>query len=112
MGGHRDIAPHRHPDRGTARATQLSLRHFTSSTTGTLVPLLHIVPSKTDAERLIPVTPELVTVLVAVQRRAKGVYAQVPLSIRYDPTRRSTANRSRTCSPAESAPGKKYCLPR
>ncbi|WP_406046970.1 tyrosine-type recombinase/integrase [Kribbella sp. NBC_00889] len=65
--------------------TQLSLRHYTSTTTGTLVPLLHIVPSKTDAERLIPMTPELVTVLVAVQRRAKGGHDQVPLSVRYDP---------------------------
>lgn len=52
--------------------TQLSLRDNTSQTTGTLVPLLHIVPSKTDAERLIPMSPELVTVLLAVQRRAKA----------------------------------------
>lgn len=52
--------------------TQLSLRHYTSQTTGTLVPLLHIVPSKTDVERLIPMSPELVTVLLAVQRRAKA----------------------------------------
>jgi hypothetical protein len=51
--------------------TQLSLRHYTAASTGTLVPLLHIVPSKTDIERLIPMTPDLVTVLVAVQRRAK-----------------------------------------
>jgi integrase len=65
--------------------TQLSLRHYTSTTTGTLVPLLHIVPSKTDAERLIPITPELVTVLVAVQRRAKGFSDHVPVSVRYDP---------------------------
>jgi hypothetical protein len=34
--------------------TQLSLRHYTAETNGTLVPLLHIVPSKTDAERLMP----------------------------------------------------------
>ena len=65
--------------------TQLSLRHYTSTTTGTLVPLLHIVPSKTDAERLIPMTPELVTVLVAVQRRVRGGSDHVPLSVRYDP---------------------------
>jgi hypothetical protein len=52
--------------------TQLSLRHYTSQTSGTLVPLLHIVPSKTDVERLIPMSPELVTVLLAVQRRAKA----------------------------------------
>ncbi|WP_328988836.1 site-specific integrase [Kribbella sp. NBC_01245] len=65
--------------------TQLSLRHYTSATSGTLVPLLHIVPSKTDVERLVPMTPELVIVLVAVQRRAKGPHSHVPLSVRYDP---------------------------
>jgi hypothetical protein len=65
--------------------TQLSLRHYTPPSTGKLVPLLHIIPSKTDAERLIPMSPELVTVLVAVQRRARGNQPQVPLSVRYDP---------------------------
>ncbi len=64
--------------------TQLSLRHYTASTTGTLVPLLHIVPSKTDCERLVPMTPELVHVLLAVLRRAKGGQEHVPLSVRYD----------------------------
>jgi integrase len=68
--------------------TQLSLRHYSSETTGTLVPLLHIVPSKTDAERLIPMSPELVTALVAVQRRAKAGGTHVPLSVRYDPHER------------------------
>jgi len=66
--------------------TQLSLRHYTASTTGTLVPLLHIVPSKTDCERLVPMTPELVQVLLAVLRRAKGGHDHVPLSVRYDVT--------------------------
>ena len=66
--------------------TQLSLRHFTASTTGTLVPLLHIVPSKTDCERLIPMTPELVQVLLEVLRRAKDGHDHVPLSVRYDVT--------------------------
>ena len=65
--------------------TQLSLRHYTAESTGTLVPLLHIVPSKTDAERLVPMSPELVAVLVEVLRRAKGGDPQVPLSVRYDP---------------------------
>lgn len=64
--------------------TQLSLRHHTPVSTNTMVPLLHIVPSKNDAERLIPMSPELVTVLVAVQRRAKGNHHQVPLTPRYD----------------------------
>ncbi|WP_244438737.1 tyrosine-type recombinase/integrase [Mycolicibacterium septicum] len=66
--------------------TQLSLRHYTAATTGTLVPLLHIVPSKTDCERLVPMTPELVQVLLAVLRRAKGGGDHVPLSVRYDVT--------------------------
>lgn len=64
--------------------TQLSLRHYTSAKTGTLVPLLHIVPSKTDVERLVPMSPELVTVLLAVQRRAKGDHVQIPVAVRYD----------------------------
>lgn len=65
--------------------TQLSLRHDVAPTTNTVVPLLHIVPSKTDQERLIPMSPELVKVLVEIQRRARGTGQTAPLSIRYDP---------------------------
>ncbi|AFM20303.1 site-specific recombinase XerD (plasmid) [Mycolicibacterium chubuense NBB4] len=64
--------------------TQLSLRHYTAASTSTLVPLLHVVPSKTDCERLIPMTPELVQVLLEVLRRAKAGQDRVPLSIAYD----------------------------
>lgn len=64
--------------------TQLSLRHYVAPTSNTVVPLLHIVPSKTDAERLIPMSPELVKVLVEVQRRARGKDSSIPLSVRYD----------------------------
>lgn len=69
--------------------TQLSLRHYTSASSNTLVPLLHIVPSKNDMERLIPMSPELVNVLLAVVRRAKGSNTQVPLSVRYDQLERT-----------------------
>ncbi len=55
-----------------AELTQLSLRHYRANT-GTLVPLLHIAPSKDDRERLIPMSPELVTVLLVVQHRAKAL---------------------------------------
>lgn len=65
--------------------TQLSLRHYKAAQTGTVVPLLHIVPSKNDRERLIPMTPELVQVLVEVLRRTKESTGRVPLSTRYDP---------------------------
>lgn len=65
--------------------TQLSLRHYVAPTTNTIVPLLHIVPSKTDAERLVPMSPDLVKVLVDVQRRARGTSPSIPLAVRYDP---------------------------
>ncbi len=65
--------------------TQLSLRHYTPPTTGAVVPLLHITPSKLDTERLVPMTPELVSVLLAVVRRARGDNERIPLSMRYDP---------------------------
>jgi site-specific recombinase XerC len=64
--------------------TQLSLRHYVAPATNTIVPLLHIVPSKTDAERLVPMSPDLVKVLVDVQRRARGNDPTIPLSVRYD----------------------------
>lgn len=64
--------------------TQLSLRHFVAPATNTIVPLLHIVPSKTDAERLVPMSPDLVKILVEVQRRARGTSEHIPLSVRYD----------------------------
>lgn len=64
--------------------TQLSIRHHTPASTNTVVPLLHIVPSKNDTERLIPMSPELVGILVEVLRRAKGGEEHVPLSVRYD----------------------------
>ncbi|RZU46596.1 phage integrase family protein [Krasilnikovia cinnamomea] len=69
--------------------TQLSLRHHTPATTGTLVPLLHITPSKADRERLIPMSPELVQVLLAVQRRARGDADAIPLAVRYDPAEKT-----------------------
>ncbi len=37
------------------------------------------MPSKTDCERLIPMTPELVGVLLEVLRRAKAGKDHVPL---------------------------------
>ncbi|MBT8162994.1 MULTISPECIES: tyrosine-type recombinase/integrase [Arthrobacter] len=69
--------------------TQLSLRHYVAPTTNTIVPLLHIVPLKTDQERLVPMSPELVKVLVEVQRRARGTGQSVPLSVRYDPNEKT-----------------------
>jgi integrase len=53
-------------------------------TTGEVVPLLQIVPSKTDAERLLLVSPELADVLAAVLHRIRTTAGAVPLVARYD----------------------------
>jgi integrase len=53
-------------------------------TTGELVPLLQIVPSKTDAERLLVISPELADVLSAIISRIRGTSHAVPLVAAYD----------------------------
>ena len=53
-------------------------------TTGELVPLLQIAPSKTDTERLLLVSPELADVLSAIIRRLRGPAGMVPLVPLYD----------------------------
>jgi integrase len=52
--------------------------------TGELVPLLQIVPSKTDAERLLVISPELADVLSAIISRIRGTSQAVPLVAAYD----------------------------
>ena len=51
---------------------------------GELVPLLHIAPSKTDAERLLVIAPELADVLSAIICRIRGTDGAVPLVVAYD----------------------------
>src|SRR5207247_5183617 len=48
-----------------------SLIQYRLPTTGEIVPLLQIVPSKTDEERLLVVSPELADVLATVIRRVR-----------------------------------------
>ena len=52
--------------------------------TGELVPLLQIIPSKTDAERLLVISPELADVLSAIISRIRGTSHAVPLVAAYD----------------------------
>jgi len=66
-----------------------SLVQYRLPTTGELVPLLQIVPSKTDAERLLVVSPELADVLAAIIRRICGPSGAVPLVAAYDRHERS-----------------------
>jgi len=64
--------------------THHSLVQYRLPTTGELVPLLQIAPSKTDTERLLLVSPELADVLSAIIRRLRGPAGMVPLVPLYD----------------------------
>jgi hypothetical protein len=61
-----------------------SLVQYRLPTTGELIPLLQIAPSKTDAERLLVVSPDLADVLAAIIRRVRDRSGVVPLVIAYD----------------------------
>ncbi|HEU5391584.1 MAG TPA: site-specific integrase [Streptosporangiaceae bacterium] len=64
--------------------THHGITEYRLPTTGELVPLLQIAPSKTDTERLLLVSPELADVLSAVIRRLRGPGGDVPLTVSYD----------------------------
>ena len=53
-------------------------------TTGEIVPMLQVAPSKTDAERLLLVSPELTEVLTAIIFRVRAGNAALPLVSAYD----------------------------
>lgn len=57
--------------------------------TGEIVPMLQIAPSKTDAERLLLVSPELGELLAAIIHRVRGGRATLPLVPAYDPYERT-----------------------
>jgi integrase len=64
--------------------THHSLIQYRLPTTGEIVPLLQIAPSKTDAERLLVVSPELADVLSAIIVRVRDDTGTVPLAPAYD----------------------------
>jgi len=61
-----------------------SLAQYRLPGTGELVPLLQIAPSKTDAERLLVISPELADVLSAIITRVRAGGQAVPLVAAYD----------------------------
>jgi integrase len=61
-----------------------SLVQYRLPATGEIVPLLQIAPSKTDAERLLVVSPELAEVLSTIIRRIREPSGAVPLVPAYD----------------------------
>jgi integrase len=64
--------------------TQFAIVSHRLADTGEVVPLLQIVPSKTNEERLLLVTPELASVLAAIISRIRNPDGTVPLVARYD----------------------------
>ena len=64
--------------------THHSLVQYRLPSTGELVPLLQIAPSKTDTERLLVVSPDLADVLSAIITRLQQPDGKIPLTARYD----------------------------
>jgi hypothetical protein len=64
--------------------THSSLVQYRLPATGELVPLLHIVPSKTDSERLLVIGPELADALSAIVCRVRDADGAIPLVAAYD----------------------------
>lgn len=64
--------------------TQLSIRQYRRPN-GETIGLLVIAPSKTDRERVIPMTADLLSVIAAIIRRHNVGGAVTPRVTRYDP---------------------------
>jgi Phage integrase family len=65
-----------------------SLIQYRLPSTSELVPLLQITPSKTDAERLLVISPELTDTLSTIIARIRGGQPHVPLVVSYDKNER------------------------
>lgn len=61
-----------------------SVTEYRLPSTGELVPLLQIAPSKTDVERLLLVSPELADVLRGIVQRSRSADGSVPMVASYD----------------------------
>ncbi|MFF3061444.1 tyrosine-type recombinase/integrase [Streptomyces sp. NPDC057909] len=64
--------------------THHSITEYRLPSTGEVVPLLQVAPSKTDSERLLLVSPELADILSTVIRRLRGSSRTIPLVTSYD----------------------------
>ncbi len=67
-----------------AELSHHSFVEYTLPERGEVVPLLHIVPSKTDTERLLVISPELADVLSIIIGRICDEDGTVPLVVAYD----------------------------
>ncbi|WP_207757404.1 tyrosine-type recombinase/integrase [Nonomuraea cypriaca] len=79
---------------GIRHEEMLELTHhsfvaYTLPTTGEIVPMLQVAPSKIDMERLLLVSPELGEVLTAIIHRVRAGKAAMPLVSAYDTMERT-----------------------
>ena len=72
-----------------AELTHHSFVAYTLPSTGEVVPMLQIAPSKTDTERLLLVAPELGEVLAEIIHRVRNGRQTLPLVSAYDPYERT-----------------------
>ena len=77
-----------------------SLIQYRLPTSGELVPLLQIAPSKTDQERLLVVSPELADGLATIVGRVRDARAA---SLSSSPTTRTNGSTTRRCRSCSSA---------
>lgn len=64
--------------------THFAIQPYKDPTSGDTIPLIHVVPSKTDQERLVVAGPELVHVIAEIINRVRDGAEQVPLTERWD----------------------------
>src|SRR5437773_8268286 len=89
MGGRRGPETQRVRVEELLELTHLSIRQYRRPN-GEVVALLVIAPSKTDRERVIPMSAELLAVIAAVIRRHTAGGRTIPVVGRYDPHERET----------------------
>ncbi|MFG3285550.1 hypothetical protein [Streptomyces sp. NPDC048111] len=103
--------------------THHSVTQYRLPSTGEVVPLLQIAPSKTDTERLVLVSPELADVLSAIISRLRRPSGMVPLVAAYDVREKASgykavystetieAHRAFIARRRASRPGEEYRIP-
>ena len=90
-----------------------SLIQYRLPTTGELIPLLQIVPSKTDAERLLVISPELADVLSTIVARIRGDRPDVAAGgvLRQERTRLQPAHAAAVPMAAPTRPPRRSARP-
>ena len=81
----------RHTGARIEEVLEITHRSFVSyrlPSTGEVIPMLQITPSKTDKERLLVIGPELAVAFAEIISHVRGEHAQLPLVSRYDSAER------------------------